>query len=601
LKLKKSIARRLTFAIFLTATFFLFQIVGFYFASGNTLRGLTEMHQAIQMNTFVRQARQLLLTLGDTLKTVKGKSSDREIQTVFDEGHGQATQLLAKALAVGDSPSDVRKFIEEAQASLAQLKIKSSQIFSNDAPLKNNLQSDFIIVDQYVLETHDLLGKAQLALSDGSDRIFDRVYESRFRPLSIGIILTLLFLSMALWMGLSIKRKLKYSIQSLLTATEAVASGNLAARALVVEPDEFGLLANAFNDMTKSLQETTVSKVYTESIVESMLDSVLVLNSLGIVLRVNRMTSITFGYSSEELLGASVQKILPEGFLLNDSSLNAEMVARSKEGSHISVFVSVSRLESQIGESGSMVCVIKDITNLKKFEDELRLRNLALLNSNRELEAFSYSVSHDLRAPLRGIDGFSQALLEDCEDKLGEDGKDYLKRIRAGVQRMGHLIDDILNLARISRANMTFKTFDLSAMVLGVANELKEAYPNRKVDFKVQKGLLVHADPGLMKVAFENLIGNAWKYTSKKEHANIEFGVTEHEGKKAYFVRDNGAGFDMTYVDKLFSPFQRLHEQSQFPGSGVGLASVQRVIRRHGGGIWAEGQVEMGATFYFTL
>ncbi len=232
---------------------------------------------------------------------------------------------------------------------------------------------------------------------------------------------------------------------------------------------------------------------------------------------------------------------------------------------------------------------------------ELEQRNTELSAVNKELESFSYSVSHDLRAPLRSIDGFSQALLEDYPDKLDEQGKNYLHHVRTAAQRMGELIDDMLTLSRVTRSEMRHETVDLSTLARTVITELPKTQPDRQIDFVITEGLLVNGDAGLLRAVLENLLGNAWKFTGKQPKARIEFGVTQHEGKPAYYVRDNGAGFDMTYVNKLFAPFQRLHSAEDFPGTGIGLATVQRIILRHAGKVWAEGAVSKGATFYFTL
>lgn len=227
-------------------------------------------------------------------------------------------------------------------------------------------------------------------------------------------------------------------------------------------------------------------------------------------------------------------------------------------------------------------------------------RTEALQVANQELEAFSYSVSHDLRAPLRGIDGFSQALLEDHGDQLNEEGQDYLRRVRAASQRMGHLIDDLLQLSRISRSEMKEQRVDLSAVAREITADLHRTEPDRKAKMVIEDGLSVIGDSGVLRLVLENLLGNAWKFTSHHSSATIEFGVTQEDGGEAYFVRDDGAGFDMAYADKLFGPL-RLHQAIEFPGNGIGLATVQRIINRHGGRVWAEGQVEKGATFYFTL
>ncbi len=236
-----------------------------------------------------------------------------------------------------------------------------------------------------------------------------------------------------------------------------------------------------------------------------------------------------------------------------------------------------------------------------ELEQRVRDRTVELEASTRELEAFSYSVSHDLRAPLRSIDGFSLALLEDCADRIDADGQDYLRRIRAATQRMGLLIDDMLRLSRISRAEMVIEKVNLTELAWSVVGELQKTQPERRVRIEIAGGLEDMADPKLMRIALENLLGNAWKFTGKRAEALIEFGSTTDAGKRTYWVRDNGAGFDMAFVNKLFTPFQRLHSMEEYPGTGIGLGTVARILHRHGGKVWAEGQVDHGAAFYFSL
>jgi signal transduction histidine kinase len=247
----------------------------------------------------------------------------------------------------------------------------------------------------------------------------------------------------------------------------------------------------------------------------------------------------------------------------------------------------------------------KQTKDLQEARDELERRVMdrtaQLETANKELEAFSYSVSHDLRAPLRGIDGFSQALLEDYADRLDGEGKDYLQRVRAATQRMAQLIDDMLDLSRVTRGEMTREAVDLSALAQSTAAELRKSEPDRGVKFIIAQGIQVDGDPRLLQIALENLLGNAWKFTGKKPQATIEVGVSHDNGKPVYFVRDNGAGFDMTYAGKMFGAFQRFHGAADFKGTGIGLATVQRIVHRHGGRVWAEARVEQGATFYFTL
>jgi signal transduction histidine kinase len=233
---------------------------------------------------------------------------------------------------------------------------------------------------------------------------------------------------------------------------------------------------------------------------------------------------------------------------------------------------------------------------------EAASRNIELEVLNKEIEAFSYSVAHDLRAPLITIDGFTQVVLENTVNTLDEPNRQHLERISTAVRRMHRLINDLLGLSKIVRAPMQSDTVDLSQLARETLQELRESAPTRNAEFVVADGIVVHADPELLRIALDNLLSNAWKFTARQEVAHIEFGSgTDRTGRTVYFVRDNGVGFDPRYASKLFSPFQRLHSETQFPGSAVGLATVQRIIHRHGGEVWAESAVDCGAGFYFTL
>jgi light-regulated signal transduction histidine kinase (bacteriophytochrome) len=253
------------------------------------------------------------------------------------------------------------------------------------------------------------------------------------------------------------------------------------------------------------------------------------------------------------------------------------------------------------GKLDRIIGVMRDVTARKQAEEQLKQRTRQLEAANKELEAFSYSVSHDLRAPLNSIDGFSRALLEDYGEHLDAEGQDYLQRVRAAGKRMACLIDDLLGLARVTRSEMRREAVHLSDLVHAVVADLRKIEPERQVTVTIAPDIIAEGDSHLLQVVVENLLGNAWKFTSKQPQAHIEFGILEQDDTPVYFVSDNGAGFDMTYSEKLFGAFQRLHTSSEFTGTGIGLATVQRIIHRHGGQVWADGAVGQGATFYFTL
>lgn len=338
------------------------------------------------------------------------------------------------------------------------------------------------------------------------------------------------------------------------------------------------------------------------------------------VLEANAAYQNLLGYTSEEILRLTLYDLVPyprksmdcyvERVLERRSYVSGERRHRRKDGSLVDVDVSANLIS--YGGREALCIVVRDITDRNRAEEELhrlneqlehrvRQRTAQLEATNRELEAFSYSISHDLAAPLRSIDGFSQILLEDYAEVLDHEGKDYLSRVRASSQHLGLLIDALLKLSRMTRREIRRESVDLSLTAENIAQVLRISQPDRQAEFVIADGLSIDGDAWLLRIALENLLGNAWKFTGKSLPARIEFGAVEHEGTLAYFVRDNGAGFDMTYADKLFGAFQRLHTFEEFPGTGIGLATVQRIVHRHGGQAWAEGRVGQGATFYFTL
>jgi len=356
-------------------------------------------------------------------------------------------------------------------------------------------------------------------------------------------------------------------------------------------------------------------------LVEEMSDGYCVLQGSKVVFA-NSISAEMFGYAGEVVIGRTIQEFLPPETINELAKVRArrqtgdavpghyEVAMVRKDGTPLMAELGTRTME--YAGKPALSVVIRDITERKQAEKEIRRlneeleqrvieRTTQLQAVNKELEAFAYSVSHDLRAPLRSIDGFSQILIEDYVDKLDEEGTDYLQRVRAASQRMGELIDDLLSLSRVTRGEMCREDVDLSALAQAICSELQCRQPEREMEFAITPELVDRGDPRLLRAAFENLLSNACKFTGKKTSARIEFVQVENDGQSVYFVRDNGVGFDMTYADKLFGAFQRLHSPSEFEGTGIGLATVQRIIHRHGGNIWAESELNQGTTFYFTL
>ena len=291
-----------------------------------------------------------------------------------------------------------------------------------------------------------------------------------------------------------------------------------------------------------------------------------------------------------------------------EGAMRAEDVRVKKSGGEFMAEVTLTAVRDPAGELVGFASVARDISERRRtsaaiaaLNAELQARVAELAAANGELEAFSYSVSHDLRGPLRAIDGFSKILQEQYPDKLDEQGRHFLARVRAGSQRMGQLIDDLLSLARINRAEMNKSDVDLAELARDVVQDLRHKDPSRAVEVVIPAALPARGDARLLRAALDNLLGNAWKFTGRTAAPRIELGCQRRDGADVYYVKDNGAGFDMAYVHKLFAPFQRLHAQSEFEGTGIGLATVQRIIKRHGGKLWAESTLGSGATFWFTL
>lgn len=358
--------------------------------------------------------------------------------------------------------------------------------------------------------------------------------------------------------------------------------------------------------------ERTAALKEQAQIIDQIHDAVVSTDLQGIITSWNKGAERHYGYSAQEMLGQNISVIYTEKQqhflqhnviepLLQEGEHEAEVRPRRKSGEEFDAHLSLSMLYDETGKPKGMVGYAIDITKRKQAESLLKMRTEELAAANKELEGFSYSVSHDLRSPLRAIDGFSLALAQDYADLLDETGKDYLRRVRNGAQRMGELIDDLLQLARVNRSDLVREKVNLSSLANEVFQTLREHSPERRVEVIIAPNLNVYADKGLSRILIDNLLNNAWKYSSLKDQACIEFKKTKVDGETVFVVKDNGTGFDMKYAGQLFGPFQRLHRKEEFTGTGIGLATVQRIIHRHGGRIWADAKPGEGASFFFSL
>lgn len=437
---------------------------------------------------------------------------------------------------------------------------------------------------------------------------------------------------------LFLQRRILKSLGKLHTGTATIGAGNLDFKIDVRENDEIGDLARDFNRMTSSLKEVTASKTDLETEITRRIEIEEKLRISNEQLHKNTRkleeeieqrkkaeVEIAHLASFPELNPNPVLEMDNSGNILYANPANRKMLPdllqvgrehpflaglddlfKSRETGPINRDINIGdswyeQTITWVPSTQSYRIYGRDITARKEAEEVLQKRTAELEISNRELESFSYTVSHDLRAPLRSMDGFSQALIEDYADKLDEEGKGWLQNIRNSSQRMAHLIDDILGLSRVVRTELKFEWVNLSEIAGSIAERLTETEPARDIEFDIAPDIKVWGDSGLLSLVLENLLGNACKFTAGTKFAHIEFGTSQQNGKRVFYVRDNGVGFNMKYSNKLFKPFQRLHSDKEFHGTGIGLVTVERIIKRHGGNVWAESIEGKGATFYFTL
>lgn len=439
---------------------------------------------------------------------------------------------------------------------------------------------------------------------------------------TVEVALTFLLLSL---LGFWLTKNLAH----LVSGSQAIAAGHYDRPVPVSGNDEIAELASNFNRMAGSVQQKMQELRASESEYRALFEQAAVgMGHIGVQdhcwLRVNPKLAEILDCEPQQLLGKSFTAMFQPADMptveRNRTRLDSgerqvfenDVQLRRTDGTLVWSRLTASLHRNEAGEPQYYIAVVQDDSKRKAAEAELEhyrmhledlvaQRTTALAAANRELESFSYSVSHDLKAPLRSIDGFSQILAEDYESLLDNSGRDYLQRIRRAVQHMGRLTDALLSLAKVGRGECRLETLDFSDLVQGVVDDLKIAQPRRKVNVVIQPGMQIVADANLLRTAMQNLLDNAWKYTGKAADARVEIGSFNVQGNTVFFVRDNGAGFNPAYSSRLFGVFQRLHTAEEFQGTGVGLATVQRVIHRHGGRIWAEAEPGQGAVFYFTI
>ncbi len=555
----------------------------------------------------------------------KSEQIGRLLNSALDEFHDAENKKIINEM-IKDNESTVKLFSDivsnRERAKSGSVSAELSQEVENRLTTQLNLR----LYDK-VLQTSRLRESAAMRLLSAL----------RLAGWSIFLVIVVVAAAAAInsW---TVGRTIINRIRQLRDGASIIGQGNLDHKIEIKGHDEFVDLSNAFNAMTANLRasyinlenENTERKRAEELLRDSEGRLRLALDAAdlgtwdldtttGIAVHSLRHDQI-FGYQElqpEWSLEIALQHILPE-----DRPIALEAHAHAEKTGEMSFEARVRWPDGSIhwinargrvhydskGGPVRVIGVVGDITERKRAEEDIKKLNEELIRnvreleaSNKELEAFVYSVAHDLRAPLRSVSGFSEILLEGYSDKVDEKGKEYLTLTIQNAEQMSKIIDDLLHLSRISRHEIHKEDVDMSRILKSLVAELHADQPGRRVVVDIKQGMIASADAGLIKVALSNLLGNAWKFTSRTAHARIECGTLDQEGKTVYYVKDNGAGFDQRFAERVFLPFHRLHTEQEFEGTGVGLAIVERVIRRHGGKIWAEGRKNEGATFFFTL
>lgn len=570
----------------------------------------------------------------DTFRLVQGMDADRtaiesklkrldDTLAVLDNG-GKLFGREIRAM-----PAHLQDAVESTWRHSINYRQKIDGILTGATPAQNvKSELDLLYRDgQAILELADIVAAT---LATNAETIEAEAMRDLYR-------LAMLDLAILVFSLLVIRYQVVLPLRRLVRASRAFANGRHNERVGYRSQDEIGEVALAFDQMADTIQndmeqiaqdvarlrETSQSLRKMSQAIESSPATVVITDPNGVIEYINpKFTEIT-GYSPQEALGRtpSILKsgLTPPGTYRNlwttiraGREWRGELLNRKKNGDLFWEDTRISSLRDEYGHITHFIAVKEDITSRKAAENKIvqlnadlerrvAERTRQLTATNKELEAFSYSISHDLRAPLRGINGFAHLMEESCQNCDKVEALDHLRRIRKASVRMGDLIDDLLELSRVTRSEVRLESVRIGEMASALLLELAETEPARKVDTRVQEDLVAQGDPVLLQAVLQNLLGNAWKFTSRRNQPVIEFGAKDIEGEQVFYVRDNGAGFDMKYADKLFAAFQRLHRHEDFEGTGIGLATVQRIIHLHGGRIWAESQIDAGSTFYFTL
>jgi PAS domain S-box-containing protein len=570
----------------------------------------------------------------DTVRIALGQGGSRaDLEATFDRLDESIRALgqggNAHGFVVRQLPENLQSAIEAIRIAVIDYR-KDTAALLDKLPTRRNVSADLdhLYLDgTYILNAADVINAI---LTTQAAEIESDAMRNLGR-------LALLDLSILIAALLAIRIQIVHPLRKLAVVSRQFANGRHDKRAAVNSRDEIGQLATAFNHMAdqiecdvrrisddvRQLKDAELSLRKLSQAVEHSPASVVITDPAGRIEYVNPKFCEITGYARGEVAGNTPailkSSLTPAGTyqdlwrtILSGCEWRGELLNRKKNGDLFWENTLISPLKDDQGAITHFIAVKEDITERKRAEEEIgrlnasleqrvaeRTRQLAA--SNKELESFSYSISHDLRAPLRGINGFAHLMEESCHGCTKTDAVGYLSRIQRASTRMGDLIDGMLDLARITRTRIDCQPTDLSDMVRMILDDLADAEPDRQVQVEVQEGIAADADATLLRNVLQNLLGNAWKFTAKHGKARIAFGCRQENDEAVYFISDNGAGFDMRYADKLFGAFQRLHGPQEFDGTGIGLATAQRIIHLHGGRIWAEGQPGKGATFYFTL